>query len=119
MPKRKCFDVDELLPQNLVFFRKRAGLTQQQVADKLNLNRTTYTKYETGASEPGIEMLKNLAKILHVEVGALLADDSGLEAADASEDWQHDDDMHRRYSRLSEDKKAIIDQMLLEMTEEN
>ena len=98
MPKRKISTVDECLGRNLTYYRKLEGLTQQQVADKLNLN---------------------LAKILHVEVGALLADDSGLEAADASEDWQHDDDMHRRYSRLSEDKKAIIDQMLLEMTEEN
>ena len=38
----------------------------------LNLNRTTYTKYETGASEPSIEILKRIAETFGVEVGDLL-----------------------------------------------
>ena len=91
MPKRKCFDVDELLPQNLVFFRKRAGLTQQQVADMLNINRTTYTKYETGSSEPGIEIIKRLAEIFDTDVSMLLEGDrSPLDAAVSD---SFDDDM--------------------------
>ena len=72
MPKRKCYDTDELLAQNLVFFRKRAGMTQQQVADMLNINRTTYTKYETGDSEPSVEIIKRLANIFETDVSALL-----------------------------------------------
>ena len=72
MPKRKCSEVDLYLGSNLSYYRKLAGLTQQQVADMLNLNRTTYTKYETGASEPSIEILKRIADTFGVEVSELL-----------------------------------------------
>lgn len=72
MPKRKCSEVDLYLGSNLSYYRKLAGLTQQQVADMLNLNRTTYTKYETGVSEPSIEILKRIAETFGVEVGDLL-----------------------------------------------
>lgn len=40
--------------------RELCRLTQQQVADILNINRTTYTKYETGVSEPSHEVLRKL-----------------------------------------------------------
>ena len=91
MPKRKCYDKDKLLAHNLVFFRKRAGLTQQQVADKLNINRTTYTKYETGVSDPGIEIIKRLAEIFDTEVSILLEGDSSPLDGTVSDSF--DDDM--------------------------
>ena len=72
--------------RNLAYFRKLAGLTQQQVAEKLNLNRTTYTKYETGASEPSIEILKQIAVILKVDVASILADDNTATVNDAQSD---------------------------------
>ena len=74
MPKRKCSEVDLYLGSNLSYYRKLAGFTQQQVAEMLNLNRTTYTKYETGASEPSIEILKKIAETFDVEVGDLLGE---------------------------------------------
>lgn len=86
MPKRKCGSVDASLGRNLAYFRKLAGLTQQQVAEKLNLNRTTYTKYETGASEPSIEILKQIAVILKVDVASILADDNSATVNDAQSD---------------------------------
>lgn len=87
MPKRKCSSVDAALGQNLAYFRKLTGLTQQEVAEKLNLNRTTYTKYETGASEPSIEVLKQLADIFEVDVATLLADSDGGSAVSDSGDY--------------------------------
>ena len=93
MPKRKIGSVDENLGRNLIFFRKLAGLTQQQVADRLNLNRTTYTKYETGASEPSIEILKALAVILEVDVSLLLTDEMDPDLVeDVIEGYHHSAD---------------------------
>ena len=43
--------------------RELCRLTQQQVADILNINRTTYTKYETGVSEPSHEVLRKIVSI--------------------------------------------------------
>lgn len=47
--------------------REKQGLSQQQVADYLNVNRTAYVKYETGKSKP-TRKLKELSKLYGVPV---------------------------------------------------
>ena len=75
MPKRKCSTIDLTFGQRLTKYRKLCGLTQQQVADILSLNRTTYTKYETGVSEPSLEILKKIVAIYGIDVNAVLGDE--------------------------------------------
>ena len=58
--------------ENLREARLRKKLTQQQVADKLGIAKSTYCQYETGASEPNVLRLKELAKILETTGDALL-----------------------------------------------
>lgn len=72
MPKRKCCNVNQSFGKNLVKYRKLCGFTQQEIADILNLNRTTYTKYETGVSEPSFEILKKIVAVYGVDVNAIL-----------------------------------------------
>ena len=79
MPKRKCSNIVLSLGQNLIYYRKKCGLTQQQVADMLNLNRSTYTKYETSVSEPSLEILLKIANIFGVEPNDLLLRDEAIE----------------------------------------
>ena len=117
MPKRKIGSVDENLGRNLIFFRKLAGLTQQQVADRLNLNRTTYTKYETGASEPSIEILKALAAILEVDVSLLLTDEMDPDLVeDVIEGYHHSADrffsVWKQFDDLDEQERREIEEML-------
>lgn len=47
--------------------RMNAGLTQQQVADALNLERSTYAYYETGATRPICEIIIRLSQIFNVD----------------------------------------------------
>jgi DNA-binding XRE family transcriptional regulator len=54
------------------YYRIQCGLTQQQVADALNINRTTYTKYETGVSEPSHELLGKIVKMFGIDYNAIL-----------------------------------------------
>ena len=58
--------------ENLREARLRKKLTQQQVADRLGIAKSTYCQYETGASEPNVLRLKELAKILGTTGDALL-----------------------------------------------
>lgn len=71
MPKRKTNDVDFSLGNNLYYYRNKANLTQQQVADYLNINRTTYTKYETHVSEPCISTLRKLVELFEIDFNSL------------------------------------------------
>ena len=69
MPKRKCSNIDASVGLRMRYYRIQCGLTQQQVADALNINRTTYTKYETGVSEPSHELLgKIITQFLTTEI---------------------------------------------------
>lgn len=52
--------------------RISCNLTQQQVADKLKIDRSTYTYYETGKTKPSIFTLMELAKIFEVPIDDIL-----------------------------------------------
>ena len=52
--------------------RKLKKLTQSQLASLLNISVTTYCDYERGRTEPDLERLKKLAKILDVSIDYLL-----------------------------------------------
>ena len=54
--------------------RKAAGYTQRSLADQLQVDRTTVTKWELGISFPKTRMLSKLAEALHTTVGHLLED---------------------------------------------
>lgn len=55
-----------MLGQTLKKLRENCGYTQQQVADALNLERSTYTYYETGKTTPDINTIIKLARIFNV-----------------------------------------------------
>lgn len=60
----------------IIQLRKDEGLTQQQVADYLKIDRSNYSKYELGKLELSIPMLISLSKLYHVTTDYIL----GLEA---------------------------------------
>ena len=55
--------------------RKKQGLTQLQLAEKLNVSNKTISRWETGEGYPDIAVLSALAQHLHVTVDELLADE--------------------------------------------
>lgn len=52
--------------------RRELGLTQQQLADKLNFSNKTISKWESGSGSPDISNLPTLADALGVSVDELL-----------------------------------------------
>ena len=57
--------------RNLVELRKKAGLTQEELASKLGLSAQSISKYETGAANPDISYLPGLADALGVTIDRL------------------------------------------------
>lgn len=58
--------------ERLLALRKKRNWKQKDVANMLGIHVTTYTKYETGASEPKNEMLLKLADIFGTSTDYLL-----------------------------------------------
>ena len=99
------------LGSKLETLRKGMGLTQKDVADILKINRTTYTKYETGVTEPNIAALKKLTEIFGVDLNYLLSENTGAEVLsdNTSEDVKAREFL-RLFNLLSEkDKEKLIE----------
>ena len=58
--------------ENLKTLRKNKGITQEELAARLNVVRQTISKWEKGQSVPDAEMLAKLAEIFEVPVSQLL-----------------------------------------------
>ena len=61
-----------IFPQRLKELRQKKGLTQQEIADLLHVNRVTYTNWEKGNREPNFEKLFLLAEYLETTTDYLL-----------------------------------------------
>ena len=59
------------LGKKLKELRKAENLTQQEVADRLNLGRVNYTRYETGAVRPDYETIIALADFYDISLDEL------------------------------------------------
>ena len=92
--------------------RTNCGLSQRQVADCLGVNRSTYTYYENGRSEPDINTLKLLAKIFNVSFISLLPNDDS-ETLNDSENIE----INPIYSLSKEEQDLLISFRLLNSEE--
>ena len=70
-----------MFKDNLISLRKLNNLSQEELAEKLNISRQTLSKYETGESLPDIEKCKIIAEIFGVSLDDLVnyeSEESGL-----------------------------------------
>ncbi len=61
-----------MLHENLKALRKAAGISQEELAIRLNVVRQTISKWEKGLSVPDAEMLIRIAEVFEVSVSELL-----------------------------------------------
>ncbi|MCM1333838.1 MAG: helix-turn-helix transcriptional regulator [Bacteroides sp.] len=61
-----------MIDKQIALFRKRAGLTQEQLAEKLGVSGQAVSKWESAQCCPDIALLPDLAACFHVSVDELL-----------------------------------------------
>ena len=61
----------------LIYLRKREGLSQQELADKIGLTRSTIGMYETARREPDFETAEALADLFNVNMDTLMGKTTG------------------------------------------
>ena len=67
------------IANNLVELRKKNGLSQEELADKLGLSRQAVSKWERAESSPDTDNLICLAKLYNVSLDELLNTDETIE----------------------------------------
>lgn len=63
------------LAENLMYYRKKKGLSQEKIAEYLGVSRQAVTKWETNASKPNSDNLIKLAQLFEVDVDTLLGNE--------------------------------------------
>ncbi|NLO84322.1 MAG: helix-turn-helix transcriptional regulator [Clostridiales bacterium] len=69
---------------NLRILRSKRGLTQEQLAERLNVSRQSVAKWECGQSAPDIQRLLELSEVLDVSVDGLLKEKATCSAGEES-----------------------------------
>lgn len=73
--------------EKLIILRKKALLSQEELAEKLDVTRQTISKWELGQSKPDIDKLQMMSKLFEVDVNTLTNEDISLEdKAETKED---------------------------------
>lgn len=57
-------------------YRLENKLTQQVLADKIGINKTTYSNFETGARNPSLRVALKIQKITGIPVETLFGEES-------------------------------------------
>ena len=65
--------------RNILYFRQQQGLTQQQLADVLGINKMAISNYEKGKRQPSIETVKAISKALGISLMQFMAYSEGVE----------------------------------------
>jgi transcriptional regulator with XRE-family HTH domain len=65
-------DTHTITAQRIYDLRQQLGLTQQELADKANLERKTIIRIESGQNVPGVRALAALSKVFGVTADYLL-----------------------------------------------
>lgn len=102
----------------LKYYRESCEMSQQQIANALNVDRSTYTYYETGKTTPSASTLLKLSKIFNVpcsiflesinqelDLNSLVADSVGnKKSRDTTGSYESDEKIYD----LSKEEKDIL-----------
>lgn len=84
------------LGEKLKSARKSAGLTQEQLAEKLLVSRQAITKWESDRGMPDVENLKSLSQLLGVSIDYLLDNGEHLDLSVIREEINLDEFTYER-----------------------
>ena len=92
--------------ENLQYIRAQAGITQEQLAEQLEVSRQSVSKWESAASFPEMDTLLCICDLYNVNLDTLLR--GSVEESNISDTAQYDSFMNRFAHRISFSVGAII-----------
>lgn len=73
------------LAENLIYYRKKKGLSQEKVSEYVEVSRQAVTKWEANRSRPSSDNLIKLAQLFEVDVDILLGNEEEEKSATQAE----------------------------------
>ena len=105
----------------LAQLREELGLTRKEVAEKLNIDQTTYGKYELSKRQPDYDTLQKISSFYNVSVDYLLGR-TNVRNSNNNVDEDFPDDVKvlmRSVSKLTDKQKEIVKRLVQEFINED
>lgn len=101
--------IKDEIAKNILFYRKRAKLSQKQIAEQLGISIPAISNWENGTNSIDIETLFKLCDILGVSINEMY----GIEKEYKHEDFTpHHHTIIKQYDSLDSYGKTLIDNTL-------
>ena len=108
----KNLSLQEIFINNLKFYRKNCGLSQEALSEKLNKGTNYINKIESRASFPTIQVIEEIADILEIKASQLFEDDSTPKNIISSDHERFVKEVKDNlYAKLSADMKSILEKI--------
>lgn len=85
-------------------FRNCAGLTQEQLSEKLTISNEHLSRIETGSAHPSLPLIEKIAVVLNVREESLLFG--------TIEETKITDDVFKKINLLDENKKNALNEIV-------
>jgi transcriptional regulator with XRE-family HTH domain len=76
----------QLLGENVKKYRNQNGLTQEQLANEIDLTRTSVVNIEQGRQHPPLHLLLQIAKVLDISLETLIPKEAEFSSAKLLDD---------------------------------
>lgn len=106
-----------VLGNKLKELRKSFGMTQDDIAELLEMSRTSFSKYENGAANPPLAVMRKLSAIYNVPIEYLIHDEHNVMVFNTNKDGEEPDpnNLVKYFSELTvEERKLIMKMRLME-----
>lgn len=85
--------------ENLQFYRKKEAMTQEQLAEKLEVSRQTVSKWESGTAYPEMEKILQLCQIFSCNMDVLMRQNA--EGLSVQDNEKHRNHMQKRRNQYT------------------
>lgn len=86
--------------ENIQFYRKRENMTQEQLAEKLEVSRQTISKYEAGTSYPEMEKVLQLCDLFSCSMDTLMRENASEKEVEDTQNYDAHMEKRRRHITL-------------------
>lgn len=104
--------MSSFITTNLKYLRKRKQLSQQELANQLNLSRSNIAAYERGNSEPNVSKLLRMADFFDVNLSDFLGQDLTQDTIDTNRNVQKTNNIQKEHLEALQEKVDEVDNML-------
>lgn len=79
-----------MLSEKIYLLRRKQGLSQEQLAEKIGVSRQSISKWEGGLSTPELDKLKALSECFQITLDELTTEQEPQAVLDSREQKEHD-----------------------------